>query len=76
MCDGELSLVQLTDDVKRLRTQPAFIQHSLAYGPQSNGATEHVVRECVERLRRSWMGVERKLGGKVESDWPEVSCGP
>ena len=44
-CDGEPALVQLVREVKRLRTQPTFIQHSPAYDPQSNGVAEHVVQE-------------------------------
>ena len=69
-CDGEPALVQLVREVKRLRKQPTFIQHSPAYDPQSNGVAEHAVQEYMGQFRRLKIALERRIGGKVESDWP------
>ena len=68
-CDGEPALVQLVKEVKRLRTQPTFIQHPPAYDPQSNGAAEHAVQEYMGQYRRVKIALERRIGGKIESDW-------
>ena len=52
-------------------SQPTFIQHSPAYGPQLNGVVEHAVQEeYMGQFRRMKIPWERRIGGKVESDWP------
>ena len=48
---------------------PFVIQHSPAYDPQTNGATEKAVQDYMGQVRAMKIGLEARLKCKVESDW-------
>ena len=67
--DGEPALVQLAREIKRLRIQPTLVRHPPAYDPQANGAAERAVQEYMGQLRKLKIGLEQRIGKKIESTW-------
>ena len=68
--DGEPALVQLMNKIKQLRAHPTIVQNPPAYDPQANGAAEKAVQDYMGQLRALKIGLEYRLGGKIESHWP------
>ena len=68
--DGEPSVVQLMHEVKKRRSHPTMVQHPPAYDPQANGSAEKAVQDYMGQFRALKIGLEVRLGCKVDSDWP------
>lgn len=68
--DSEPALVQVMNEIKKRRAHSTIVQTPPAYDPQANGRAEKVVQEYMGQLRALKIGMEARLGCKIESDWP------
>ena len=68
--DGEPALVQVMNVIKEKRKHNTIIVNPPAYDPQSNGPAENAVQNMMRQIRKVKIGLEQRLGAKIESDWP------
>ena len=71
--DGELALVQVMNEVKRQRSHKTILEHPPAYDPMSNGAVEKAVDQFMCQFRAIKIGLERRIGQRVETHWPVLT---
>ena len=72
--DGEPSIVQVLELVKRRRPQRTILQNPPAYDPASNGIAEKAVQEIMEQTRAVKLGLESHVKselhkGSVVREW-------
>ena len=70
--DGEPALVQVMEEVKKRRVHDTIIQNPPAYDPQSNGAIEKAVDQCMCQLRSIKIELESRIGIEVVTQWPVI----
>lgn len=56
--------------IKQIRSHPTIVQNPPAYDPQANGVAEKAVQDYMGQLRSLKIGLEYRLGKKIESRWP------
>ena len=71
--DGESALVQVMNDVKRQRPHKTILEHPPAYDLLSNGAVEKAVDQFMCQFRAIKIGLERRIGKRVETNWPVLT---
>ena len=68
--DGEPAIVQLAEDIKRIRSHDAILQNPSAYDPASNGVAEHAVQDLVGQVRAIKLGLEQRTKMKLGTHGP------
>ena len=63
--DGEPSLVQVAEEIKKIRSHDTIMQHPPAYDPASNGVAEHAVQDVMGQLRAIKIGLEQRIKGSI-----------
>ena len=71
--DGEPALVQVMNDVTRQRPHKTILEHPPAFDPLSNGAVEKAVDQFMCQLRAIKIGLVRRIGKRVETNWPVLT---
>ena len=59
--------------MKRQRSHKTILEHLPAYDPMSNGAVEKAVDQFMCQFRAIKIGLERRIGQRVETHWPVLT---
>ena len=70
--DGGPAIVQVMKDVQENRAHSTVPQNPPAYNPESNGAVERAVQECMCQLRAVKLQLEARIGAEMQVEWNVV----
>ena len=66
--DGEPALTTFMVAVKDQRAHRTLLEHPPAHDPQSNGVAEKAVQDVTAMVRTLKLGLEQRVGVKIEND--------
>ena len=68
--DGELAIVKLMEEIKKLRKHNTILQYPPAYDPQANGGAEKAVQDMMGFIKAQKIGLEKRIKVRIETKEP------